>query len=207
MKTIKKTYYIFIAFIAIASNQSCGTSEIKDEQLSSFMLGGIYFIHGYGGIDATKKMISDSNLTTNEEIIDGYKQIFEFPFESSQAVGIKQILSDMWDIENKATLLEQTEILKTREHKYKSWDYARLVNNLVMGYAAGYVTKEEVMAIIIDILPLAREKYATWDDYFKDFNLGREDWSSDDPDKTSFENISKNITQGDDSIYSIITLN
>ena len=207
MKTIKKTFYILIACIAIASNQSCGSSEIKDDQLSSFMLGGIYFIHGYGGIDTTKKMISDSGSTTNEEIADGYKQIFEFPFETSQGAGIKQILSEMWGIENKATLLEQTEILKTREHDYKAWDYARLVNNLVMGYAAGYVTKEEVIAIIKDVLPLAREKYATWDDYYKDFNLGREDWSSEDPDKASFEDIAKNITNGEDSIYSIIPLN
>ena len=206
MKTIKRTLYILTAFIAIISNQACGSSEIKDDQLSSFMLGGIYFIHGYGGIDETKKMISDAGYTSDKEIVAGYKEIFEFPFDTSQKIDLRNVLKDWWDITNTESLIKESEILKTSDSKYKAWDYARLVNNAAIGYGAGYLSKEEATKIITEILPLAREKYKTWEEYFTDYNLGRQEWDPTNENTAEFESLSINITKGDDSIYKILPL-
>ncbi len=209
MKILKKVTQILTAVLILATVHSCGSTaeKIEDEQLSSFMLGGIYFFNGYGGIDEVKEMMSSAGYTSNEELVSGYKEILEFPFDSSQGSGIKSIFRNMWDITDKTSLLETLEDLKTREYKYKSWDYARIVNNACMGYAANYLTKDEVIEIIKEILPLAREKYKNWDAYFTDFNLGRVDWNSKDEESEAFEFLSKNITKGEQSIYSILPLN
>ncbi|TSE07006.1 MULTISPECIES: DUF1266 domain-containing protein [Aquimarina] len=209
MKLVKKTTQVLAAMFMLVMVSSCNSTaeKIEDEQLSSFMLGGIYFFNGYGGIDEVKEMMSSAGYTSNEELVSGYKEILEFPFESSQASGIKSMFRNMWEITNKATLLETLEDLKTREYKYKSWDYARIVNNACMGYAANYLTKDEVLEIIKEILPLAREKYKNWEAYFTDFNLGRVDWNPKDEEGEAFEFLSKNITKGEQSIYMILPLN
>lgn len=208
MKTIKKVYLILIAIITITTTQSCGAPEApKDEKLSSFMLGGIYFINGYGGIEDVNEMMSSANYTTNDELISGYKEIFEFPFEPSQSSDIKPVLRSMWEITDKASLLSSIEELKTREYKYKAWDYARIVNNACMGYASGFITSEEGIKLAAEILPLAREKYTNWQEYYTDFNKGRVEWNADDPQKESFEFLAKNITTYENSIYSILPLN
>ncbi len=167
---------------------SCGSSEnsdssdnssedkLQDEQLSSFMLGGIYFINGYGGVDQIKNIMSSNGYTSDEELIDGYKQMLEFPFKTSEGSDSKRMLKSAWSITDKKSLMATLDDLKTRDYKYKAWDYARIVNNACMGYSAGYMTKDEVTSYIKDILPLARDKYDSWDAYFKDFDLGRKDW-------------------------------
>ena len=207
MNNLKNKLIVTISILVVLLCKSCGSSELKDDQLSSFMLGGIYFMHGYGGVENTKKMISDAGYTSNSDIVSGYKEIFEFPFDSSQKIQLIKVLKDWWEITDKASLLKETEILKTRDYKYKSWDYARIVNNAAIGYGAGYLTKEEVIDIITEILPLARKDYKNWDEYHKDFNLGRADWDSEAEQSEEYENIANNITKGDDSIYKILPLN
>ncbi|GAA3509532.1 hypothetical protein GCM10022393_22600 [Aquimarina addita] len=208
MKLLKRTTQILAVILIVSITQSCGSSkeQIADEQLSSFMLGGIYFFNGYGGVDEVKKMMSDAGYTSDEELVSGYKEILEFPFETSQKSGIKNMFRTMWDVTDKASLLSTIEDLKTRDYKYKSWDYARIVNNACMGYAAEYLSKEEVIEIIKEVLPLAREKYENWDVYYTDFNLGRVEWNSEDPDGAAFKTLSENITKGEKSIYNILPL-
>ncbi|WP_208022767.1 DUF1266 domain-containing protein [Flavobacterium jejuense] len=201
---------VLVVLLPFLILQSCGSSsseKIEDEQLSSFMLGGIYFFNGYGGTNAVADMMIDAGYTTDKELVGGYKEILEFPFETSQASGIKSVFKSMWNISNKEQLLESINDLKTREHTYKAWDYARIVNNANMGYACGFLTKEEVKKITLEILPLARKKFKNWDDYFTDFNKGRIDWNSEDKDSETYEKIANTITKYDHSIYKILPLN
>lgn len=209
MKVFKKTTQILMIILSLFLLQNCGSSseKIEDEQLSSFMLGGIYFFNGYGGVESVEKMMSGAGYSSNEELVQGYKEILEFPFQSSQADGIKSMFRNMWDVTDKTSLLETLEDLKTRNANHKSWDYARIVNNSCMGYAAGWLTKEEVISINKEILPLAREKYNNWNDYFKDFDKGRVAWDANDPQAASFEVLAKNIAKGEKSIYTILPLN
>ncbi len=206
-----KIKQLFIVICIIATFNSCGSgsdsNSIKDEQLSSFMLGGIYFFNGYGGESNVKKMMSEAGYTTKSELIHGYKEILEFPFDKAQASGIKSIFSSMWDITDKASLLASIEDLKSRDGDFKSWNYARIINNACMGYAAGWLSKQEVIDINASVLPLARKNYKNWDDYYSDFEKGREDWNENDPQAASFKKLAKNMTKGEDSIYNILPLN
>lgn len=200
--------------MSITILQSCGgkkeekeTKKIVDKELSSFMLGGIYFLNGYGGTDAVTRMMKDADYKTDAQLISGYKQIFEFAFDIDKGNNTRNIFKSMWDISNKKELLESLNDLKTREHKYKAWDYARIINNASMGYAASFLTKEEVNKIVQEILPLAQKKFKTWKVYYEDFNKGRIDWNPEDDQGTSFEKISKEITTYENSIYKILPLN
>src|SRR5690606_11280429 len=206
MRCLLKTLLIFAGIAAFVLAQGCGSSTIKDDELSSFMLGGIYFVNGYGGIDATKQMISAAGYTTNEEIVEGYREIFIFPFDTSQKNDIRGVVESWWDITDKESLLKQNEALKTEDSKYKAWDYARLVNNAALGYAAEYLTKEEATEMVKEVLPLAREKYKTWEEYYADFNSGRQEWDPENDETAEFESLANEITKGDDSIYTILPL-
>lgn len=196
---------IILVIILISSCNGDSGKEIKDKELSSFMLGGIYFINGYGGIDNVTDMMSDRS--SNKALVSGYKEVFEFAFDESQGAEVKSMFRSMWDISNKQDLLTSLEDLKTREYKYKAWDYARIINNASLGYAASYLTKDEVKAIIIKVLPLAQAKYKNWKEYFEDFDKGREDWYSEDPESEAFHKISKEITIYTNSIYKVLPLN
>lgn len=206
MRCLLKTFLIFAGITAFVLTQGCGSSTIKDDELSSFMLGGIYFVNGYGGVEATKQMINGAGYTTNEEIVEGYREIFIFPFDTSQKNDIRGVLESWWDVTDKQSLLKQNEALKTEDSKYKAWDYARLVNNAALGYAAEYLTKEEATEMVKEVLPLAREKYKTWEEYYTDYNLGRQEWDPENDDTAEFESLASDITKGDDSIYTILPL-
>ncbi len=200
MKKLKTISLIAISFILLFTTQSCG-KPADDPQLKSFMLGGIYFINGYGGTKEVKKMINDAGYRTESEWASGYKQLLEFPFEKVDGRGISEVLKKSWNITDKESLLSSIDELKTQDTKYKAWDFSRIANNLCMGYAAGYVTKEEVYPILSETLKLAQEKYKTWEEYFTDFDLGRKEWNPDDPEKEVYEKLAKKITKGNGSIY------
>ena len=210
MKTTKTITVLVTICLFMTMLQSCSggkEKQIEDNELSSFMLGGIYFLNGYGGTDAVAKMMKDANYNTDTQLVSGYKEIFQFAFQKSQERDIKNMLKSMWDISNKNELLTSINDLKTRDHKYKAWDYARIVNNASMGYAANFLTKEEVKQIVQEILPLAQQKFENWEAYFIDFNKGRIDWNSNDSQGEAFEEIAKTITTYENSIYKILPLN
>src|SRR5690606_4650543 len=120
MRCLLKTLLIFAGITAFVLTQGCSSSTIKDDELSSFMLGGIYFVHGYGGINATKQMISVDVYITYDEIVEGYREIFIFPFDTSQKNDIKGVLEGWWGITDKESLLKQSEELKTGDSKHKA---------------------------------------------------------------------------------------
>ncbi|WP_339070992.1 DUF1266 domain-containing protein [Chitinophaga sp. 212800008-4] len=191
---------------ATASSSSSNASAPKDDKLSGFMLGGIYFINGYGGQAEVSKMITS---TEKADIINDYKQLLEFPFKTDDAAGAKNTLKEWWSINDKAGLEKNLdELTKGKpDSKHRAWDYARLVNNACMGYAAGYLTKEEAEKYVAAALPLARKDYKTWDDYFADWMEGRKAWGGDESHAKEFEDLSKSITKGDHNIYQILPLN
>lgn len=222
MKSILKLSSVSIMLIFSMLLSSCGGDSAnnnsgedkeaatvkapQDEQLSAFMLGGMYFYNGFGGIDAVEAMMSQAGYTSDAELIDGYKQVFEFPFTSEQKDGVLALLANMWDIHNADELKASLQDLKTRENAHKAWDYARIVNNSAMAYAAGFMSKAEVLATIEPLLPLVRAQYQDWNAYFADFDLGRKDWNANDPDGAAFEQICKDVCKNPKSIYNVLPL-
>ncbi|PZP50376.1 MAG: hypothetical protein DI598_05700 [Pseudopedobacter saltans] len=193
------------------SGENSSTESAKnDDELKSFMLGGIYFENGYGGKSSTESAGSQSG-TSPEDLIKGYREIFIFPYKPAEGACAKTMLSQYWDVNSKDSLMSVLDKLKTHKMESshtKSWDYARLVNNACMGYAAGYLTKEEATKIIGDVLPLAKADYKTWDEYFADFAKGRNQWNAEETaDKKAFDELSTSITKGDKSIYTVLPLN
>lgn len=214
-KSILASFALVMCFAIISCNggkpasdgSKKGSDQLKDDKLSSFMLGGIYFIQGYGGQTAVNNMIKSDD---QGEIINTYKQLLEFPFkpEDGQA-DVQRTLKQWWGINDKAGLEKVLEDLKVGNPKnpHKAWDYARLVNNACMGYAAGYFSKDEAEKFVTSTLPLAQKAFKTWDDYYKDFNEGRTVWGGDKAGDKTFSDLSAEITKGSKSIYQILPLN
>lgn len=189
---------------ASVSDTSNGNSSNNDE-LKAFMLAGIYTINGYGGIPAVEDNVKQNAGDDKDKMIKGYEQMLEFPFEVGQE-GVKESLSEMWDINNKEDLLKRLAKLQNDStSKHKAWDYARLVNNVHMGFAAGYITKEEGKKWIVETLPLAQKSFKSWSEYHKDFIEGRKVWNPDSDDAAEFEALANTISES--SIYKIVPLN
>lgn len=165
------------------------TEKKSNDELKGYMLAGIYTINGYGGIEAVEENVGNSDEN------EAYAQMLGFPFEKGTE-GVKETLSNMWDINCKEDLTKKLgELLNDEKSKYKAWDYARLVNNVNMGYAAEYLTKEEGNQWINKTLPKAKTAFKTWEDYHKNFMEGRKSWSPDDEDTATFEELAKEITK------------
>ncbi|MBE0390816.1 DUF1266 domain-containing protein [Flavobacterium sp. PL002] len=178
------------------------------QELKEFMLGGMYFINGYGGVTAVEGMIPTTDDA--EEMISSYREILIFPFGTDQGNGIKIMFRNMWDIHNKADLEKSmTKLLtvKDTENPHKAWDYARIANNACMGYAAGYLTKEEAKKYISDAFALAQKEFKTWEEYMVDYNKGRFTWDPESEDKEAFDKITAELTKNPKGIYSILPLN
>lgn len=196
-----------------SKNSTTSSSEndkkIEDNELKSFMLGGIYFVRGYGGKAPFDQMITSRGKDA-KDIVSSGRELLILPFKPSDGGDPKGMLRSMWDINSKDDLIKTLDMLKNHkmESSYtKSWDYARYVNNVCMAYAGGYVTEDESKKLVADILPLAQQDYKNWNDYFTDFAVGRNKWDSEaSQDKTMFDELSKTITQGDNNIYTILPL-
>ncbi|RZK56399.1 MAG: DUF1266 domain-containing protein [Pedobacter sp.] len=224
---MKKTFLCALAAAACISFASCSgdktadekktstektesddSNKLKDDKLSSFMLGGIYFIQGYGGQGAVNGMITS---TDKEEIVNAYKEMLEFPFKpGAESAGAQSSLKNMWGVNNKEELIKTLGELKTgnaAKSTHRAWDYARLVNNACMGYAAGYLTTAEAEKYITEVLPMAKKDFKTWEDYYTDFNAGRKAWGGDPSGDKGYEDASKEILRGDKSIYKLLPLN
>lgn len=209
MKKIKQIVAWALVLVLSMSVISCSDNKKEEEnhdELKSFMLGGIYFINGYGGMDQVQKILKSAGISTDEELINGYEELFEFPFGPEQGSDIKEVFLDMWDIHNGDDLKKTLEELKTEDNKYKAWDYARYVNNACMGYAAGYLSKDEAKKYITDLLPVAQGKYSDWKTYFEDYTAGRENWDANTPDAAAFTKIAKDVVENPKSIYNLIPL-
>lgn len=83
----------------------------------------------------------------------------------------------------------------------KAWDIARYVNNVCMGYCAGYVTEAEGDKLLQQLPPVARATYSDWKAYYTDYELGRRFWGGDKSSDAEFATVVKAMQEGDYSIY------
>lgn len=215
MKTTNNLFTILFLGVSLiltscgsGSTTGEGSDKLADNELSGFMLGGIYFINGWGGNEEVTNLVKENAGDDKAEIIKQYRELLIYPFKPEDGDGAKQMLSSAWEINNKEDLEKNIkELQNDPASKHKAWDYARLVNNVCMGYAAGYITKEEGTKYVSETLPLAKAAYKTWDEYYADYNAGRKEWNPEDGDGEAFDKLSKEITKGENSIYVILPLN
>ncbi len=192
--------------------ETTSDSKIQDDELKSFMLGGIYFENGYGGKSTTEDE-ANKNGTKPKELVEAYRGLFIFPFKQTaqEASGAKSMLNSYWDVNSKDSLVSVLNKLKSHKMESshtKAWDYARYINNVCLGYAAGYLTEDEGKKLVAEILPLAKADYKTWDEYFADFAKGRTLWNAEESeDKKAFDALATTITKGDNNIYQTLPLN
>lgn len=184
-------------------------ARVTDAELKAFMVGGIYFTNGYGGKSETDK-IANQNGTKDKELVEGYREIFILPFKKEDGSGAKSMLSNAWDINNKADM--EAVLTKLENHKMessytKAWDFARYVNNACMGYASGFLTEQETKDKVKALLPKVQAAYSDWDAFFADFMVGRNKWDAEESeDKKAYAALSSTMTQGEHNIYKVLPL-
>jgi hypothetical protein len=101
------------------NNNKSSSSTIQNDTLYHFLLGGIYFFHGYGGADEVFNSVVGGQVRTKpgddeylKELESAYRNYFIFPFKTDQSTGCSSTLSSSWGIENKASFLKsQSELL------------------------------------------------------------------------------------------------
>lgn len=181
---------------------------IIEQELRCFMLGGIYFIYGYGGIDSVVKIIKQSTrkIADHDAFLNAYKEILVFPFEKDQEKGMKEFFETRWDIFNRENLIETIQRFKTREGKHKAWDYVRIAQIAAMGYACSYLNEKEVKDHLLELLPIVQERYDDWSSYYNDFLQGRATWSPNDEEMPIYKEIVSNLTTFERSIYGMLPL-
>lgn len=204
---MKKLTIIIIVLLTIPLLKSCNSQEINDDKLRGFMLAGIYFIDGYGGMDRVVEILTtEEGRTTDKQLIEGYKGLLEFPYEISQKASTQDYLKNFWKISNKTALLAEIDALKNVGEEYKAWDYARLVNITCNGYSAEYLSKDEVLTITQEVLSLVQKRYDTWDAYYTDYNLGLKNWDAQSKQVIDFGKVTKEILGHEKSIYKLLPL-
>jgi len=196
-------------FFSCSGGGKNSATTAQETKLKGYMLGGMYFVAGYGGVATVEKIVAQ-NGDGKEDLVNSYSELFILPFKQEQGDGAKSTLSSMWNINSKADFDAAIEKLKTQnntENPHKAWDFARAVNNICMGYAAGYLTKDEADTQVAEILPLAQKAFKTWADYMNDFNEGRKIWSSNDAGNATFQKTTNDLLANTKGIYSLIPLN
>ena len=134
-----------LAVAAVCGLASCGDKTADYDALRPTLLGGVYFYHGCGGVDAVDAQLKSQALSK----LGGYKELFLNPYENESVSNVTAILSNDWEITDGAGLKEWLEKLKSGEGEHKAWDWARGVNIAWAGLRAGFMTREEVDAYII----------------------------------------------------------
>ena len=131
-----------------------------------------------------------------------------FSFLKEDGDDCKKTLKDFWNIDSKTTLIATLNDLKgskKTDNPHKAWDYARLVNNVNMAYAADYLTETESQRYVSETLILAQKEFRTWEDFLKDFNIGRIIWNPESLDNADFTKISGEMLQNE--LYKNLPLN
>ena len=191
-----------LAVAAVCGLASCGDKTADYDALRPTLLGGVYFYHGYGGVDAVDAQLKSAAVSK----IAGYKELFLNPYENESVSNVTSMLSNDWEITDGTGLKEWLEKLKSDKGEYKAWDWARGVNIAWAGLRAGYITREEVDAYNASLVPLAQAKYADWNAYFDDFLAGCKDWNPEDTYGTAedIEKGVKELLENKASIYKVV---
>jgi hypothetical protein len=106
------------------STPASSETTITDVKLYPFMLGSVYFFHGYGGANEfMEKMVEgqmsskpgDKDFTTDLHRI--YTEYFYYPFKTEDGAGARQMLSSAWDMGDKAAYQKGMEELINSGHQ------------------------------------------------------------------------------------------
>jgi hypothetical protein len=110
---------------------------IRNDELYPFMLAGVYFVHGYGGPEATFDRLikpavqgepgTDSFSTSLQ---NAYTRYFVFPFkpqDDKDGKEAKATLADYWDIHNTAELEKSLTWLLEEGHQAQYAQYRRVL--------------------------------------------------------------------------------
>jgi len=105
---------------------------IEDAKLYPFMLGGIYFFHGYDGSTSFLNTMAKGQMDSKpgsagfiNELHKIYTEYFYFPFKPEEGAGARKTLSDYWEMTDKASFQKEMEILITEGHQNS---YQKLAN-------------------------------------------------------------------------------
>lgn len=166
MKKIKKITVLLIVLFTIIS---C-SKKTQDDQLSGFLLLGPYAI-----LSKPQSIEILNDDLSDEEMLQAYKQIFEFPYPASASALAKSIMLKDFNATDKATSLKAIEkkLNESKNSDKKAFSYAVAANAASFGYSAGYLTKQEVLDYNSKILKEVRNNYDDWESYLIDFKEGR----------------------------------
>ncbi|MBK7883735.1 MAG: DUF1266 domain-containing protein [Chitinophagaceae bacterium] len=104
--------------IAPSSETSAPESDrINNDNLTGFMLGGVYFINGFGGVYNTYSNAVDYYDATVAEMEKGFSEKIIYPYTTSQGPQIKSVLESDWKINNKEEFLKTQEWLINEGHQ------------------------------------------------------------------------------------------
>lgn len=212
----------FLAGVLLVTVTSCGsgtatdngdnaikTETPKETELKGFMVGGPYFMYGFGGVSAVESM-TEKNGTEKEDLVTSYRDLFILPFKrDEQAADVKATLKEWWDIDSKQKLMTCIEDLKTQQdsaNPHKAWDFARIVNNACMGYAAGWLTEEETKKYVAETYDLTQKKFKTWAEFLDDYNAGRKTWNPESEDAAQFDKVTADMLKNPNGIYQLLPL-
>lgn len=113
-------------------------SEIKDEELYPFMLGGIYFFNGYGGAPRTFDVVIKSAMKAApgspeflKELQAAYHQFFVFPFKPEEDLGgkeAKKTFNEWWGVKSKPELESLLTWLLNEGHQAEFLKYKSIID-------------------------------------------------------------------------------
>ena len=102
-----------------------GGTVVKNDTLSCFLLAGVYFINGYGGVDKTYSLVK-KNMTKQpgdagfvEELVNAYAKIMEYPYHRSPAEKIdsRHTLEQWWEVHDAHEFHLLLSALKDKGHQ------------------------------------------------------------------------------------------
>lgn len=100
------------------------SKTITDAKLQPFMLGGVYFFHGYGGGQATFNQLFKAQMSSKpgddgfmDELHKVYTEYFYYPFKQEEGAAVRQTLDEAWGMKDKATYTEGMADLLANGHQ------------------------------------------------------------------------------------------
>ncbi|MXV37347.1 DUF1266 domain-containing protein [Flavobacteriaceae bacterium Ap0902] len=152
---------------------SCSSPKVDDE-LSGHLLMGPYTTTNVSGsrMNEALNILADAS---DEEKIEGYKQIFGHPYAREYEQQAKATLLQDYNITDETTTKSGIEKLleNAKEMDYKAIEYAKAVNVANFAYSAGYISLEDTKQYEQQVLKEARANYSDWETYLNDFLEGR----------------------------------
>ncbi len=153
-------------------------NKIKNDNLTGFMLGGIYFIHGFGGVGSVynNTVQAEGSEPTAAEMEKAYVENVIYPYTTSQGSQISSMLQSDWNVNNKEEFLKTEEWLLNEGHQ-KEFDTLKNAFTQNGGDSAA-IAKLDAKKLKLDLNKETLKKRATFiKDHLSEFgNAGIKAW-------------------------------